>query len=334
MPLLETGARDRARHSRCNVNYRVLGKTGLKISVLGLGTGTRFGDPRAHSATEAARLVAAALDLGINYFDVAAMYGEAESWLGRALTGRVRDDAVIATKVFPVDESNRPITPAQLRASVERSLIALNIETIDILQVHGLRPGWLPGVMDALGSENDALQREGKFRFLGVAETIVEDPRHAMVPLAATTGRISMALVAYSLLSPWAELSALPACAASQVGVVAMVAVRRALRDPAMLAQLISAAKARGEAGVQNVSLSAPLNWLLDGNSPSLMAAGYRFALSHPAVACVLSGTLNPEHLRANAVAACAPPLTADQLARVRDIFLRTDPERWKTYDL
>lgn len=316
------------------MHYRPLGQTGLQVSVLGLGTGTRFGDPRNQSRADATRLVRAALDLGVNYIDTAPMYLEAEEILGEALAGVPRDRYVLATKFFPADEHGAPITPAQLRASVERSLLRLRLDTIDVLQLHGLRPHWAAPVMAALGEELETLQHEGKFRFLGASETIVEDPRHAMLPLVAPTSRFAVGLVGYSLLSPWAELEALPACTRHGIGVVAMVAVRRALRDPAMLQLLIRQAQERGEPGVADLPDEKPLDWLLDGQSPTLTAAGYRFAIAHPAVATVLAGTLSLDHLKANLAAVCAPPMPADQLDRVRRIFLRTDPEKWRPFDL
>lgn len=315
------------------MHYRTLGRTGVKVSVLGLGTGARFGDPTRNQES-LTRLVRGALDLGVNYIDTAAMYLEAEARLGVALAGVPRERFVLATKFFPANKTTgTPITPDQLRASVDNSLRQLRLETVDVLQLHGLRPPWLAPVMEQLGEELTALQQEGKYRFLGVAETIVDDPLHEMLP-AAAAGRFDQALVGYSVLSPWAEQAALPACARAGIGAVGMVAVRQALRDPEMLTQLIRAAKARGEAAVRDLSDENPLDWLLDGFCPTVPAAAYRFAIAHPALASVLSGTLSLDHLRDNLVAVTAPPMPSEQLARVRAIFLETDPRQWILYNL
>lgn len=316
------------------MHYRTLGRTGLKVSVLGLGTGTRFGDPTRNQES-LTRLVRGALDLGVNYIDTAAMYLEAEARLGVALAGVPRERFVLATKFFPADKATgTPITPAQLRASVDNSLRQMRLATLDVLQLHGLRPSWLAPVMEKLGDELTALRQEGKYRFLGVAETIVDDPLHEMLPAAAANGRFDQALVGYSLLSPWAEQSALPACARAGIGAVGMVAVRQALRDPAILTQVIRAAKARGEAAVRDLPDENPLDWLLDGFCPTVPAAAYRFAIAHPAMASVLSGTLSLDHLRDNLAAVTAPPMPPEQLARVRAIFLQTDPRQWILYNL
>ena len=122
------------------MHYRTLGRTGVKVSVLGLGTGTRFGDPTRNQES-LTRLVRGALDLGVNYIDTAAVYLEAEARLGVALAGVPRERFVLATKFFPADKTTgTPITPDQLRASVDNSLRQLRLETVDVLQLHGLRP--------------------------------------------------------------------------------------------------------------------------------------------------------------------------------------------------
>lgn len=313
---------------------RRLGRTGLTVSVLGLGTGTRFGDGRSHDQAAATRLVRGALDLGVNYFDTAAMYLGAEEMLGQALQGIPRERYVVATKFFPRDDAGERLAPGMLRASVERSLRRLRLESIDVLQVHGCRPAWLAPTLATLGEELEQLRHEGKFRFLGAGETILEDATHAMVPAAVDTGRFDQALIGYHLLSPSAEREALPACAQRDVGVVAMVAVRRALREPAFLRELLAAAVARGEIDPDEVEPRNPLGWLLDDDSPTLALAGLRFAVSHPAVACVIAGTLNLDHLRENIAAVNASPLAPEKLARLRGLFRRADPRNWVLHRL
>ena len=188
--------------------------------------------------------------------------------------------------------------------------------------------------MEMLGEELETLRRMGCYRFLGVSETIVEDPRHEMVALAAQDGRFRSALIGYNLLSPWAELTALPSCLEKQLGAVVMVAVGKALRDKEHLVRLIAEARERGEHGVTELAGEKSLGWLLDEHAPTLASAGCRFAASHPAVASVLAGTLNLDHLRENIAAVCSPPMPEAMLARIRSAFLRTNPEHWRPYDV
>ncbi|MBL9202280.1 MAG: aldo/keto reductase, partial [Opitutaceae bacterium] len=223
-------------------------------------------------AQDRTALVRTAIDLGVNYFDTARLYGEAEALLGAALRGVPRGRFVVATKFFPVDSGGSMhdvppeapvISPGQLRRSVDESLAALGLDFVDVLQIHGVRPAWLAPVLDRLGDTLAALRIAGKFRCLGVTETLVADPGRAMVPLAAANPQIDVALVAYHPANPDAAAAALPACARAGLGVVAMAEAARATHH----------------------------------------TDAYRFAIAHPAVACVLTGTLSAAHLRDNVAA-------------------------------
>src|SRR5437667_309524 len=112
------------------MNYRVLGRTGLKVSLASLGTGgpSRLGQALHRDEAEARRVIQRALDLGVNLFDAAPNYGDSEAILGRALSTVPRDQFLVATKVAPwVDVEG-------LADSCGRSLRRLQVETIDILQ--------------------------------------------------------------------------------------------------------------------------------------------------------------------------------------------------------
>ena len=151
---------------------RILGRTGLEVSEVGIGCGA-FGvrnylrpwDPDAAPAQRRTNeMVHRALELGYNYFDTAPGYGRSEEMAGIALQGH-REEVVLATKV-----SAGQWTPEQIRRSVEASLRRLRTDVIDVLQFHG---GWFAGdeadqVLQRGGVETFRLLREeGKVRFLG-----------------------------------------------------------------------------------------------------------------------------------------------------------------------
>ena len=85
------------------MQYRILGRTGLKVSLLGLGTGgpSLLGQHRAMSQAEQDALIRRCLDTGVNLFDTSAAYGRSEEILGRALDGVSRDTYVLVTKWQP-----------------------------------------------------------------------------------------------------------------------------------------------------------------------------------------------------------------------------------------
>src|SRR5712691_4577922 len=101
------------------MKYRTLGRTGLRVSLVGLGTGgpSRLGQGSGVPEPEAHRLVRRALELGINFIDTAAGYGESEAILGRALQGVPQDACGIATKFSPLDGDQVRTDPAELRRS-------------------------------------------------------------------------------------------------------------------------------------------------------------------------------------------------------------------------
>src|SRR6516164_6930543 len=115
---------------------RTLGRTGLKVSVLGFGCGAVGGLMVRGSPADQERAVARAIELGINYFDTAAMYGNGESErnLGRVLKS-LKPDIVVGTKVR-VPDGERGHIGAAVAASLEASLRRLQLDHVDLFQLH------------------------------------------------------------------------------------------------------------------------------------------------------------------------------------------------------
>src|SRR5262245_21433558 len=120
------------------MKYRVLGKTGWNVSVLGFGTAPLGGAHGAIQEKDGVRAVRKALDLGINFIDVAPYYGRtmAESVLGKALAGVSREKYFLATKVgrYGPDEGDFDFAPARVVRSVDESLRRLRLAHIDLIQ--------------------------------------------------------------------------------------------------------------------------------------------------------------------------------------------------------
>src|SRR3954452_19829424 len=170
------------------MEYTTLGRTGLRVSVAGLGCGgfSRLGLGTGKSEEDEIGIIRAALDLGVNLFDTAAAYGT-EPVLGKALRGIGREQVVICTKA-PFGVSNPDATPEQAIASLDRSLKELGTDYIDVYQLHGVAPR---GYRHALEAIAPALLRErekGKFRHLGITETAPGDPGHEMIRGACQDG--------------------------------------------------------------------------------------------------------------------------------------------------
>ena len=142
----------------------------LHVSVVGLGC-NNFGMRIDAAATD--RVVAAALDAGINFFDTADIYGatKSEEYLGRALARR-RDQAIIATKFgMAVDEQRRGARPEYIRRAAEDSLKRLGTDHIDLYQLH--QPDKEVPVADTLGALNE-LVKAGKVKEIGCSNFSAE----------------------------------------------------------------------------------------------------------------------------------------------------------------
>ncbi|MBS0196022.1 MAG: aldo/keto reductase [Planctomycetes bacterium] len=166
------------------VELRPLGSTALRISVLGLGTvklgraqGVKYPRPvTIPTDDEAEALLAAAAERGINFIDTAPAYGNAEERLGSLLGGQ-RDRWVIATKAgeeFENGQSRFDFSPRAIRASVERSLVRLRTDRLDLVLIHS--DGEAEKRLDELGvfEELAALRSAGKILAFGVSVKSLE----------------------------------------------------------------------------------------------------------------------------------------------------------------
>jgi L-galactose dehydrogenase len=151
------------------MQYAALGHTGLRVSKLGFGgspLGNEFGET---DPAEGERAVHCAIDLGINYFDVAPYYGRtlAETRLGAALEGR-RDKVVLATKCGRYDVDRFDFSAARVRLSIEESLRRLRTDYLDVFLAHDIEFVDARQIIDEAIPTMRALQCEGKARWIGI----------------------------------------------------------------------------------------------------------------------------------------------------------------------
>ena len=158
------------------MNYRNLGRSGLRVSPLCLGA-MMFGKWGNPDHEECIRIIRRALDLGINFIDTSNNYseGESETIVGRALHG-YHGEVVLATKVWaPVGPgaNQRGLSRKAIREQVELSLKRLKVEAIDLYQIH--RPDPDTPWEETLSALTD-LVRQGKLRYLGCSTSHQDDP--------------------------------------------------------------------------------------------------------------------------------------------------------------
>ena len=308
------------------MDYTILGRTGLKVSVAGLGCGgpSRLGLRQHKSEKEAVAVVRQAIDLGVNLFDTAEWYGT-EHVVGAAIAEVPRDRLVISTKktLPPVDH---PDPGAEVSKSVEQSLKRLRTDYVDIYHVHGVFPGEYSYVKERLLPSFLQMRQQGKIRSVGITERFPADPTHQVLLEALQDDCWDVIMIGFNLLNPSARKNVFRLTQKQRVGVLNMYAVRKGLSQPALLKAICADLVKKGVDGAESLNSDDPLDFVVrDGGASTVPEAAYRFCRHEPGVHVVLTGTGNPDHLKANVEAITKPPLPEPVLRRLTDIFGNVD---------
>jgi aryl-alcohol dehydrogenase-like predicted oxidoreductase len=315
------------------MRFRRLGSSGLAVSVVGIGC-NNFG--RRIGADRVAEVVGAALDLGINLFDTADVYGDpagtSEELLGAALGSR-RDEAVVATKfgsymrgALDPDWGARGAR-RYIHRAVEASLRRLRTDRIDLYQMH--EPDPRTPIEETLSTLDD-LVRDGKVRYVGSSNFAGWQVADAAwtAQVRNLTAFIS-AQNEYSLIHRDAERELLPACERFDVGVLPYFP---------LASGLLTGKFHRGEAPAAGTRLAEPRNvrWLAeapwdlieeltryaDKRGRSLLEVAFAGLLTRPVVASVIAGARSADQVRANAATADWQP-SPDDVAGLDEILQR-----------
>jgi aryl-alcohol dehydrogenase-like predicted oxidoreductase len=313
-------------HWRLPMQYTTLGKTGLKVSVAGLGCGgnSRIGLGAGKSEAESAEVVRAALDLGVNYFDTAALYGT-EPILGHAIGPGERAGVVISTKahIHSGDrKGNGVLAPADVVASLDRSLRNLKTDYVDVFMLHGVAPAALDPARSDIVPALLAEKAKGKFRHLGITETAARDADHTMLDRALEDARFEVVMLAFHMMHQNARRLVFPRTQAKGVGTLLMFVVRNIFSRPEVLSAALKDLAAAGKIASELGTDPDPLGFLVHpGGAESLIDAAYRFVRHEPGVDVVLFGTSSIGHLKSNVASILRPPLPEADVARLRQLF-------------
>ena len=304
----------------------ILGRTGLRVSIMGLGAGgySRLGQATGSTRAESVRIVHRALDLGINLIDTAEAYGT-EEIVGIALHGLPRYRVVISTnKARSV--GNRLIRAAELRKGLDESLRRLKVDAVDIFHLHGVHPHEYTHVQAELIPALLDLRDQGKLRWIGITESWGNDLTHSMLTAAQQDDVWDVMMVGFNLLNQTARARAFPHTHARNIGVLCMFAVRRALTSHTAATELLTQLAAKRQIDLRGRHPSQALQFLTErGVASTLAEAAYRYCRYEPGIHVVLSGTGNLAHLEENVRSLHLPPLPAEVVAQVNDLFARVD---------
>jgi L-galactose dehydrogenase len=299
----------------------ILGRTGLRVTVAGLGCGgfSRIGLEK-YGVDHAAGIVRAAYDAGVSFFDTAQSYGT-ETAVGRGLAGLPRDSYVLSTK-FTYARQGRLQDPKALRLAIDESLQALQTNYIDVYHIHAVTAADYPWIRDNLIPEMLRAKQAGKIRFLGLTERFAADTSHEMLKLAMPDDLFDVIMTGYNLLNPSASKVVLPWAIAHQVGMLCMFAVRSALSKPEQLKIDLGRILASGQGGHELTHDPHILDFLVENNiAASIMEAAYRFCRHTPGITVTLTGTGNVDHLVENLGSIEKLPLPKPVLDRLTALF-------------
>jgi len=304
------------------MEYVTLGRTGLKVSVAGLGCGgfSQLGLGTGKSEAEAVSLVRQAIDLGINLFDTAAVYGT-EAVVGEAIKSVPRDKVVIATKAWIPRRDGRDAAERAVQ-SLDNSLRQLGTEYVDIFQLHGVSPKAYDQALEIIAPALLKEKAKGKLRHLGVTETGSSDGEHAMAQRAVEDGVWDVVMVAFHMMHQNARTNVFPRTIANRVGTLLMFAVRNIFSRPERLRAALRELTASGQLPRWLADAPNPLGFLIhESGARTITEAAYRFVRHEPGVDVVLFGTGDPDHLRTNIASLLAPPLPLSDRQTLTKLF-------------
>lgn len=299
------------------MQYTTLGRTGLRVSVAGLGTGgfSRLGLKSGKTEDQSARLIHEAVELGINFIDTAPSYGT-EGVVGKALKTLPRDKVVIATKA----QIRNGAGAKEAMASIDNSLKAMGTDYIDVFNLHGIELGEYDHAMSVVPALLDA-KRNGKIRHIGITENPINDFTNAMLKHAVNDAVWEVYMVGFHMMHQVARQNVFPATQKMGTGTLLMFAVRSIFADPPRVAREIKAMADKGLVEKWLGETSDPLGFLVhEGGASNIIEAAYRYARHEPGVDVVLFGTGDAEHLHKNVASLLKPPLPAadrDKLAKL-----------------
>lgn len=316
------------------MKYRTLGRTGLRVSEVSLGTWA-LGSPvyGAVGAGDAHRAIRGALEAGITFFDTAPLYGSkdedgiAERVLGQAL-GADRDRVVIATKFgrYPTrGHMNTYYYAAGVTESVEASLRRLGTDRIDVLFFHS--PQSREQIHDDIWAALEKLKQSGKIRAVGHSISWFAETQQAARDWAAER-KIDVVQLVYSLMNRETE-DLIADLGRDGIGVVARESLANGFlggtftKDIVFPAGSLNARYPREEV-VERVETADRYKALLvRGEIKTLAQAAMRWVLDNPNVSLVLAGSRKLEEILDCAVAADAAPYSAAELAQARALHVR-----------
>jgi len=291
------------------MEYTTLGRTGLKVSVMGLGCGgpSRIGQATGNSEEESVAIVRYGLNSGINFIDTAEIY-RTEKIVGKAIEGFNREDLVLSTK----KSTWGTIKPDKVIKSLEKSLKNLGTDYIDIYHLHGVILQDYDNLFSEVVPTLLEMRDQGKIRFLGITERFNPDPHHGMLQRALQDDIWDVMMVGFNILNQSARERVFLSAMEKKIGILIMFAVRLALSRPKRLKECIEELIQNKQINPSMIDREDPLGFLIhDNDTESIVDAAYRFCHYEP-------GTHVIKVMQ-------KPPLPEKDVIKLKEIFKNVD---------
>ncbi len=306
------------KNRRSELRYRVLGKSGLKVSVISLGTYQLSGSwGKEYTQHDVDGIIDAAQEAGINFLDTAECYGvdnHAERLIGNALEGR-RDKWIVATKFGHVRKEQLKNSDAwetsDIQKQLETSLRLLKTDHIDLYQFHSGSDEIFD--RDEIWTMLEKEKSKGKILHLGISLNRTKSDKEDYQTLNAAKAGAEVIQVKYNRLERDAENRILPAAEKQGLGVIGRVALASGLLSGKYQdITEFSGAESRAKKYKPDLikKMQQEINEIIKNELPeNVLLSQYAlcWVLSNPAISCVIAGCKSPEQVRLNAAAADLP---------------------------
>lgn len=313
------------------MKYRILGRTGLKVSEIGFGAWAIGGSWGPQSDEDSLAALNRSLDLGVTFIDTAAGYGNgrSERLIARVLKERgLRDRVTVATKTppspgiwppSPYCRADQRLGEAYLRSNVEERLRMLETDRLDVLQIHTWTRAWNTDALPLRTLEK--LRQEGKVRFFGISTP--EHDQNCVVELMQR-GLLDVVQVIYNLFEQEPAAQLLPVAQEQNVGIIGRVAF-----DEGSLTGKLKADTTfpeddfrrnyfAGDRMERTVRRVERIRADLEGSGFTLPQAALKFVLAHPATSTVIPGIRNTGQAELNCAVSDLPDLPEPLLEKLR----------------
>ena len=297
-----------------SIEHRPLGAGGPQVPVLGFGAWPIGGGLGRVERATAIATVRAAIDSGITLLDTAEGYRTSEALIGEALKGGYRERCFLATK------ASLDFTPRGIRSAMENSLRALQVDSVDLYQIHG----WNPSVpVEQSMEQMQKLKEEGKVKAIGVSNFLPEHMERAVKVCAVAANQVK-----YSLLFREIEQGTVDFCQRHGIGILVHSPLAKGLLTGRYTPDSTFPADDErsgfpdfsGATFARHLARAERLSAMAREKGITLVQLAIAWTLRLPVVSCTLVGAKNPQQLSEH-LGAAAVTFTAPELARIQAIL-------------